>query len=72
MGEAGSNNANFCYLGVLLLSVGEVWWSSAESLIRIFILGVTQGKEDAGSVQDFICLFEDSVSSRFFCIITGM
>ena len=41
----------FYYLRVLWSSVGEGWCGGTEILIRIFVPGVTQGNEDAGSVS---------------------
>ena len=56
-GQAGSIIFNFCYLGALRSSFDEGWWDGAESLIRIFIPGVTEVNADAGLVQDFISSF---------------
>ena len=65
-GRAGSIIVNFCYLEVLWSSVGEGWWGGAESLIRIFVTGVTQGNEDAGSVQSLplFSLFQEPSKIR--------
>ena len=65
-GRAGSIIVNFCYLEVLWLSVGEGWWGGAESLIRIFVTGVTQGNADAGSVQSLplFSLFQEPSKIR--------
>ena len=59
--------------------MGEGWRESAESLIHIFIPGVTQRKEDVGSVQGFIMSFwcesrelGGKVSPRFPCVILVM
>ena len=56
--------------------MGDGWQAGAESLISIFIHDVTQGREDARSVQGFILSFwcesrelGGSASPRFPCVI---
>ena len=46
-GEGRNIIVKFCYLGVLWSSVGENWLLAAESLIRIFIPGVTEENQEA-------------------------